>query len=110
MTEYQVKLTKKAYEELEEIGDYIANELMAPETAISILDLLEGTIRRLATMPARYQLVDDEPWGAMGIRKMTVKNFLVYYWIDEEKKKVQVTAVLHVLQNQQRHLVEMELE
>ena len=87
MTEYQVKLTRKAYEELEKIGDYIAYELMAPEAAGHILDLLEDAIRSLSAMPTRYHLINDEPWGGMGIRKMTVKSFLVYYWIDEEKKK-----------------------
>jgi len=46
----------------------------------------------------------------MGIRKMSVKNFIIYYWIDEEKKKVQVMAVLHGLQDQQKHLAKMDME
>lgn len=61
-------------------------------------------------MPARNRLVEDEPWGDMGIRKMSVKKFLIYYWINEAEKKVQVTAVLHGLQDQQRHLAKMEME
>lgn len=33
MAEYQVKITRKAYANMEEIRDYIANELMASDTA-----------------------------------------------------------------------------
>lgn len=47
------------------------------------------------SMPARFPLTEEEPWHTCGIRKMTVKNFLVYYLIDEEKKVVSVAAVVY---------------
>ena len=46
-------------------------------------------------MPARYPLTEGEPWRTKGIRRMPVRNFLVYYLIDEEAKTVWVTAVLY---------------
>lgn len=110
MDEYQVKITRKAYANMEEIVDYIADELLAPEAARHTLSLLESAINGLSFMPTRNRVTEDEPWGSLGVRKMSVKNFLIYYWIDEEKKKVQVTAVLHGLQDQQRHLAKMDME
>lgn len=46
-------------------------------------------------MPERFSIVEDEPWKSRGYRKMPVKNFLVYYYVDEENKTVWVTAVVY---------------
>ncbi len=58
-------------------------------------DTLQREIEKLDSMPARYPLTEEEPWRTKGIRKMSVRNFLVYYLIDEEAKTVWVTAVLY---------------
>ena len=34
-------------------------------------------------------------WRAEGVRKIVVKNFLIYYWVDDENNRVQVTAVIY---------------
>lgn len=54
---------------------------------------------KLSNFPERFQLVDEEPWRTEGIRKMVVKNFLVYYWVDKINMKVQVTAVIYERRN-----------
>lgn len=46
-------------------------------------------------MPERFSIVEDEPWKSRGYRKMPVKNFLVYYYVDEENNTVWVTAVVY---------------
>ncbi len=46
-------------------------------------------------MPARFSAVDEEPWRSRGYRKMLVKNFIVYYYADDETKTVWVTAVVY---------------
>jgi len=43
---------------------------------------------KLDSMPSGY------PSYCRGIRKMSVKNFLVYYLIDKEKKIVRIAAVI----------------
>jgi toxin ParE1/3/4 len=58
-------------------------------------------------MPARFPLVDKEPWRTNGIRKMPVKNFVVYYCIDESKKEVWITAVVYSKRDQLNALKEM---
>lgn len=37
-------------------------------------------------MPQRIKNIDEEPWGSYGFRKIRVKNYYVYFWINEEKK------------------------
>lgn len=51
-----------------------------------------------------------EPWRTEGIRKMVVKNFLVYYWVDKINMKVQVTAVIYERRNQIEQLKKMHIE
>lgn len=52
-------------------------------------------------------MIDEEPWRAEGIRKIVVNKFIVYYWIDKDKKKVQVTAVIYEKRDQIEQLKNM---
>ena len=63
----------------------------------------------LAHMPGRVRLVDEEPWRSEGVRMKAVKNFLMYFWIDEEKKLVQVFAVIYARRDQVSALSSMEM-
>lgn len=93
MKQYTVKVTKMAYEHMQEIVKYISGELFAPDAAGKLLHEFQSSIEGLAEMPERYSLVDEEPWRTEGMRKIIVKNFLIYFWIDEHNMKVQVTGV-----------------
>ncbi len=44
MEEYKVKLTPQAKEQLNQIRDYIALELLSPSTAVDIIKLLKEKI------------------------------------------------------------------
>ena len=41
---------------------------------------------------------------------MRVKNFYVYFWIDEENLRVQVTDVIYVARDQKKQLETMPIE
>ena len=104
---YEVKLTTQAIRQIEETVQYISKILFAPETARKWADTLQREIRKLDSMPSRYPLIEEEPWRTKGIRKMPVKNFLVYYLVDEEKKTVWVTAVIYGRRDQIAALLDM---
>ncbi|MDO4322453.1 MAG: type II toxin-antitoxin system RelE/ParE family toxin [Lachnospiraceae bacterium] len=107
--QYEVKLTPQAMEQIQETVSYISHVLLEPEIARRWADLLQQEISSLNSMPARFPLTEEEPWHTYGIRKMTVKNFLVYYLIDEEKKAVTVTAVIYGRRDQLAALLDMSL-
>lgn len=104
---YSVKLTPHAILQTQETISYISKILLVPETAIAWSDCLEERISKLDTMPARFPLVEKEPWHSNGIRRMPVKNFIVYYYIDENNREVWVTAVVYSKRNQLEALKEM---
>lgn len=110
MEEYTVKITRQARTQMEEIAGYIAFVLQAPQTALRLLDSLDAEIASLSRFPGRVALTEDEPWHSMGIHKLPVKNFLVYFWIDKEYRVVHVTAVIHGSRDQKIQLEKMELD
>ena len=56
---------------------------------------MQYEIGKLDSMPSRYPLTEEEPWRTKGIRKMPVKNVLVYFFVDKEKKVVWIMAVIY---------------
>ena len=67
-------------------------------------------ILSLENMPHRISLTDEEPWRSEGIHKMPVKNYLVYFWINEIKNMVYITAVIYSQREQKRQLSKMKME
>lgn len=110
MNEYSVKLTPHAIIQIQEAIAYISKVLLAPETAMLWANRLEKEISKLGTMPARFPLTDREPWKTIGYRKMSVKNFLVYYFTDEKAKTVWVTTVVYAKRDQLNALKEIPTE
>ncbi len=107
---YIVKVTSQAEEQIQEIIYYITHELKAPDAALHLLDALEESFASLAYLPHRIALVNEEPWHSKGIHRLPVKNFLVYFWIDEDNMKVQITAVIYGKRDQLRQLSQMDME
>ena len=50
--------------------------------------------------------MDDEPWHSRGVRRLLVKNFYVYYRIDEPRKRVSVMNVIFARRDQLQALEE----
>ena len=99
---YNVKITSQAEEQMQETIYYIAHELKAPDAALHLLDALENSFVSLTHFPQRVALMDEEPWHTNGIHRLPVKNFLVYFWIDEDKMTVQITAIIYEKRDQLR--------
>lgn len=108
--EYEVRLTPQAVEQIQQTVTYISHSLQEPVIARRWSDHLEKEIRSLKQHPARYPLTPEEPWHSHGIRKMIVKNFFVYYLIDEAEAQVAVTAVVYGRRDQITALLAMPLE
>lgn len=92
---YKVKLTNNALTQLKETVGYISKVLLEPEVARQWSNRIKKEILNLKYMPLRYPLVDEEAWRAEGIHKMTIENFIVYYWVNDNTSTVWITAVLY---------------
>ena len=109
MEQYEVKITEPAQRQLQEIVRYIADDLQEKRTAIRMLDTLEKEILSLSTLPNRVALTEEEPWHSHGIHKFPVKNYLIYFWVDEETKKVQIIGAVYGRKDQRHQLSNLDM-
>ncbi len=95
ISNYRVKLTPKAREDLDKIYSYITGELYAPEAANSLLEKIEAGIMRLSDFPFACSHVEDEFLRGKGYRKLIIDNYIAFYIVTEEEKQVVVMRVLY---------------
>ena len=107
MDEYKIKVTRQAKEHLALIREYIATELQAPIVAKRMLELLKSEMMSLQTMPYRVKLIGEQPWCELGFRRIRVKNYYVYFCVDDSRKEVQILAVIYVRRDQTKQLEEL---
>ena len=108
--EYEVRITLQAQAHLREIRDYIAQKLLAPEAAKNTVQRLGTVMASLSQMPKRVPLVEEEPWRSESVRVRAVRNFLIYFWVNEAEKTVQIIAVIYARRDQTSVLSQLDLQ
>ena len=103
---YRVRVSARAEAQLIEIGRYVANVLASPQAAERLLDCLQSQIASLSVFPGRIPFDNEEIPGEMGIHKMTCRNFLICFIINEEKRSVEILSVLYGRRNQLQGLLD----
>lgn len=96
MTEkYRVSYAPEAYRDLADIYSYIAFTLRERHTASNHLKRIRQEISSLRTFPERYSAVDWNPWASMGMRRVSVGHYVVYYRVDLADKLVTVIRIFY---------------
>lgn len=95
MDRYRIDISEPAENDLRDIVRYISTQLTAPVTALKMMETIEEAIIDLADNPRKCPLIQDERLAVMGYRKLIVKNYIVFYTIDEASKVVDVQRVLY---------------
>lgn len=106
---YTVKITPQAQKQVKEIVDYIRYTLQSPATAVKMQDTFESEIASLSVFPARIPIVEETPWHNQGIHKLSVKNYLIYFWINDAEKVVEIIGVVYGRRDQRHQLFKMDL-
>lgn len=57
-------------------------------------------------MPTRVKPIDEEPWGSQGVRKIRVKNYYIYFIVDDNEMAVKVNAVIYIGRDQQKQIAD----
>lgn len=85
MRQYKVQITDKALADMEEIYNYIAIQLRAPENAMGQYNRIAKAIEELNMFPERVKLMESKQERAMGLRQLVVDNYSVFYVIEDER-------------------------
>jgi len=92
---YFLNITDIAEQDILSAIKYIADVLKAPIAANNLLDEIEKYEGILESTPYIYPFVPDEYLAEKRIKFVTVKNYILFYVIDEDKKTVNVIRFLH---------------
>ena len=101
---YEIIYLPTARKQLEDIVDYIAAELAAPDTAFDFIDEVDKATKSLAEMPYRYPIYHTSFAVLEEARWISVKNYNVFYKVFEEDKTVEICRVLHQLKDAEKGL------
>ena len=88
---YEYLLAQSAEIDINDIFEYIAEVLTNPDAAGALADALEEKFEEICTVPKLGRIVH-------------VKNYLVYYFIDDVEKKIIVIRVIYNRRNQEEAL------
>jgi toxin ParE1/3/4 len=90
-----VRIGASAEQDLLSIMNYISVTLREPLSAKRVYSTIKEKIMNLRNMPERHGVVSEEPFSQMGIRRLFIENYTVFYGIDEEAKTVQIIRILY---------------
>ena len=93
MREYEIEYSKDSMQDLVEIKQYIKFKLQEPEIAQKIIRKIREEINNLKNNPKRYATIDNKKIERLKIRKIIVKNYIVFYRI--KGYKIQIVRVMY---------------
>ena len=96
---YEVIYLPTARKQLEDIVDYLAFDLSAPDAALDFIDEVDEAAKSLSEMPYRHSIYHTRFAVLEEMRWLPVKNYNVFYKVFEEEKTVEIRRVLHQLQD-----------
>ena len=103
MKQYKVRITDKALADMEEIYNYIATQLQAPENAMAQYNWIAKAIEELSMFPEKARM-ESEPERAMGLRQLVIDKYSAFYVIKD--MKVIVIRVLYSAMDISKRLLE----
>ncbi|MBF0980371.1 MAG: type II toxin-antitoxin system RelE/ParE family toxin [Clostridiales bacterium] len=92
---YKIIFSYNAKKDLICIMRYIREELFAPGSAEKLSNKILASIKTLDEMPMRCRLCEQENWKLLGLRFLSVDNYLVFYVPDEEHKLVKIYRIIY---------------
>ena len=103
---FNVVYSSEARQDLRDIYEYIAYELLEPDTAAGQTNRIMKAARSLEQMPMRHRLYEEEPWHSQGLRFLPVDNYLIFYLPDETISVVNIIRIMYGGRDVKRQLSE----
>ena len=95
MDRYKIELSAKAKNDLKGIVSYIKNELLEPVIAEKYSKLIKERIKSLEYFPEKFAIIDIERIKHYNFRMLVIKNYIVFYRVNKDKKVVNVERILY---------------
>ena len=96
---YTLEITESAESDLDQITDYLGNELANPPAALAFLDEVDRVSDALEETPEIFPLCTDSRLAELGYRKAIVRAYILIYEIDKALSVVRVLRFFHESEN-----------
>jgi len=78
-----------------DIAQYISHELLNPTAAEKLADKMIDAAERLTDFPYINAVHQSIKPLKNEYRKLIVKNYIMFYWVDEKEKLVTIARVIY---------------
>ena len=99
---FEVVIFPLAQADMEEIFNYISNNLKNKIAAGKLINDFKRTIEIIRLFPESFPLINNEYVNDKKIRKVSLKNYIIFYRI--VNYEIQIIRVLHGLQKYEKLL------
>lgn len=104
MKKYIVEISETAEKDLENIILYLRYNLAGDIIADKYKILFKQEFKNLENIAGSMPILNEELTGHKNIRKVNVRNYIVFYIVDEENSKVFVLRIGHAFMDWEKYL------
>ena len=101
---YGFVLTETAEADLDDTISYIANDLSNPDAASSFVEELQRKTDEIRKRPKSGRPVENDYLKRNDVRRFLVGNYIVYYFIDQEKRVIVILRLVYAGRDQDKIL------
>ena len=96
---YKIIIEKYAQDDLENIYNYIKDDLVNTDAAIKLLNKFSDKFETISMFPDSSPLLDNEYISNKNIRKLLVDKYIAFYEVDHANKEVKIIRILYGMMN-----------
>lgn len=104
MKKYLVETSKTAIQDLENIISYLRYNLSGDIIADKYKILFKQELKNLENIAGSVSILDESLTGLKNIRKINVRNYVIFFIVDEKKHKAQVLRIGHAFMDWEKYL------
>ena len=104
MKKYIVEVSETAEKDIENILKYLRYNLAGDIIADKYKLLFKQELKKLEDIAGGMPILSQELTGYNNIRKVNVRNYIVFYIVDEENSKALVVRIGHAFMDWEKYL------
>lgn len=97
MKKYKIEYSKDSQADLVRLKRYFKYNLQEPRTAENLISKIKNEIKNLKDNPEKFAIIDDDYIKKLGIRKLIVDNYIVFYRIIDDT--IQIVRIMYGKRN-----------
>ena len=104
MKKYIVKISETAEQDLENIISYLRYNLSGDIIADKYKLLFKQELKDLENIAGSMPILDENLTGYKNIKKINVRNYIVFYIVDEENSEALILRIGHAFMDWEKYL------